>query len=87
MISNIERQSTWKQAVRIEIYPYILFCTLAVNIIHNQLCIQKDNLISELRRKNNDLIEAQKLLMNSMHQGIVLLQDNDSFTSQKKLVL
>ena len=67
MISNIERQSNWKQAVRIEIYPYILFCTIACNIIHNQLYSQKDKLIFELRRKNNDLVEAQKQIMNSMH--------------------
>jgi hypothetical protein len=58
MISNIERQSNWVSAVRIEIYPYILFCTLAVNIIHYQLNMQKDKFIKELTRKNNDLIEA-----------------------------
>mgnify|MGYP006952844817 FL=1 len=58
MISNIERQSNWVSAVRVEIYPYIFFCTTAVNIVHNQLYIQKDKLIQELTRKNNDLIEA-----------------------------
>ena len=86
MISNIERQSNWKMAVRIEIYPYILFCTIACNIIHNQLYSQKDKLIFELRRKNNDLVEAQKQIMNSMHQGIILLEENDS-VRKNRLIL
>ena len=72
--------------MRIEIYPYILFCTIACNIIHNQLHSQKDKLIFELRRKNNDLVEAQKQIMNSMHQGIILLEENDH-VQKDKLIL
>lgn len=35
VISNIEKQSTWKEGLRLETYPYIIGCVVASNYIQS----------------------------------------------------
>jgi hypothetical protein len=78
ILSNIERQSTWAKELRFETYPYIICCVLAANYIQANLWKIKDSLIKELKSQNENLFETQKLIYNSMQQGIVLISSQYS---------
>ena len=87
-IGNIGSESSDANALRYRTYPKFLLFNFILIMVSIQLARLKDAIIKQLSRKNADLFDTQKIILNSMTQGIILCyNDQPKFTPDQAFFL
>jgi hypothetical protein len=66
LVHNIEENSTNPEVLRLRTYPKFIFFNMILIMVAIQLAKLKDTAINVLTKRNEDLFETQKVILNSM---------------------
>ena len=86
LVLNIEEESENPDVLRIRTYPKFIFFNIIMILVAIQLGKLKDLVIKQLTKKNSQLFETQKIILNSMPQGVILCYNDEQHFSEDQVL-